>query len=167
MFSLDRGCGVGPWLAGCPGDEGVGASRVSRVPLPSAGSGPKDPLARKMRLRTRKDSAQDDQAKQVLKGMSDVAQEKNRKQEVIRLDQGLALLARDPGRVGEGTRAEGLRSTRAGHGQSQVSVVPTPTRRARRPERLGARYGAGTRAWRSRALTTRSSSPRTWASCLA
>lgn len=35
-----------------------------------------------MRLRRRKDSAQDDQAKQVLKGMSDVAQEKNKKQEV-------------------------------------------------------------------------------------
>ncbi|XP_009955281.1 PREDICTED: protein flightless-1 homolog [Leptosomus discolor] len=32
-----------------------------------------------MRLRRRKDSAQDDQAKQVLKGMSDVAQEKNKK----------------------------------------------------------------------------------------
>lgn len=29
-----------------------------------------------MRLRRRKDSSQDDQAKQVLKGMSDVAQEK-------------------------------------------------------------------------------------------
>lgn len=39
-------------------------------------------MARKMRLRRRKDSAQDDQAKQVLKGMSDVAQEKNKKQEV-------------------------------------------------------------------------------------
>ncbi|KFV77822.1 Protein flightless-1, partial [Struthio camelus australis] len=45
------------------------------------GSGTKDPLARKMRLRRRKDSAQDDQAKQVLKGMSDVAQEKNKKLE--------------------------------------------------------------------------------------
>ncbi|OXB68769.1 hypothetical protein ASZ78_002184 [Callipepla squamata] len=45
----------------------------------SPGSGTKDPLARKMRLRRRKDSAQDDQAKQVLKGMSDVAQEKNKK----------------------------------------------------------------------------------------
>lgn len=30
-----------------------------------------------MRLRRRKDSSQDDQAKQVLKGMSDVAQGKN------------------------------------------------------------------------------------------
>lgn len=48
----------------------------------SPGSGTKDPLARKMRLRRRKDSAQDDQAKQVLKGMSDVAQEKNKKIEV-------------------------------------------------------------------------------------
>ncbi|XP_023600839.1 protein flightless-1 homolog isoform X4 [Myotis lucifugus] len=66
----------------------------------AAGGGSKDPLARKMRLRRRKDSAQDDQAKQVLKGMSDVAQEKNRKQEesadarapggkVRRWDQGL------------------------------------------------------------------------------
>ncbi|ELV14016.1 Protein flightless-1 like protein [Tupaia chinensis] len=55
---------------------------------------------RSMRLRRRKDSAQDDQAKQVLKGMSDVAQEKNKKQEesvdahapgakVRRWDQGL------------------------------------------------------------------------------
>lgn len=33
-------------------------------------------MARKMRLRRRKDCSQDDQAKQVLKGMSDVAQEK-------------------------------------------------------------------------------------------
>lgn len=40
------------------------------------GASPRDPLARKMRLRRRKDSSQDDQAKQVLKGMSDVAQEK-------------------------------------------------------------------------------------------
>lgn len=48
----------------------------------SPGSSTKDPLARKMRLRRRKDSAQDDQAKQVLKGMSDVAQEKNKKIEV-------------------------------------------------------------------------------------
>ncbi|KAM9695202.1 protein flightless-1 homolog isoform 4-T4 [Trichechus inunguis] len=70
------------------------------VAAAAAGSGPKDPLARKMRLRRRKDSAQDDQAKQVLKGMSDVAQEKNKKQEertdtpgpggkVRRWDQGL------------------------------------------------------------------------------
>lgn len=51
------------------------------IPL-SPGSSTKDPLARKMRLRRRKDSAQDDQAKQVLKGMSDVAQEKNKKIEV-------------------------------------------------------------------------------------
>lgn len=41
-----------------------------------------------MRLRRRKDSAQDDQAKQVLKGMSDVAQEKNRKQEVSQAEAG-------------------------------------------------------------------------------
>lgn len=61
--------GVGPWVA------------QLFVP-PQGGGGPKDPLARKMRLRRRKDSAQDDQAKQVLKGMSDVAQEKNKKQEV-------------------------------------------------------------------------------------
>uniref|UniRef100_A0A8C1ZQR5 FLII actin remodeling protein n=1 Tax=Cyprinus carpio TaxID=7962 RepID=A0A8C1ZQR5_CYPCA len=43
-----------------------------------AGNSPRDHMARKMRLRRRKDSAQDDQAKQVLKGMSDVAQEKNK-----------------------------------------------------------------------------------------
>uniref|UniRef100_A0A8B9YAM7 Protein flightless-1 homolog n=1 Tax=Bos mutus grunniens TaxID=30521 RepID=A0A8B9YAM7_BOSMU len=77
----------------------AGASPAT-VAAAAAGSGPKDPLARKMRLRRRKDSAQDDQAKQVLKGMSDVAQEKNRKQEesaeagapggkVRRWDQGL------------------------------------------------------------------------------
>uniref|UniRef100_A0A7M4FCE8 FLII actin remodeling protein n=1 Tax=Crocodylus porosus TaxID=8502 RepID=A0A7M4FCE8_CROPO len=47
-------------------------------PTRGTGGGTKDPLARKMRLRRRKDSAQDDQAKQVLKGMSDVAQEKSR-----------------------------------------------------------------------------------------
>lgn len=45
---------------------------------PSLGNSPRDPMARKMRLRRRKDSTQDDQAKQVLKGMSDVAQEKNK-----------------------------------------------------------------------------------------
>lgn len=73
--------GHGGWIGqtGClmwPAQQG------SAAVLPLAGSGPKDPLARKMRLRRRKDSAQDDQAKQVLKGMSDVAQEKNKKQEV-------------------------------------------------------------------------------------
>ncbi|XP_012520426.1 PREDICTED: protein flightless-1 homolog isoform X2 [Propithecus coquereli] len=77
----------------------AGASPAT-VAAAAAGSGPKDPLARKMRLRRRKDSAHDDQAKQVLKGMSDVAQEKNKKQEesvdtrapggkVRRWDQGL------------------------------------------------------------------------------
>uniref|UniRef100_A0A2K6CMS9 Protein flightless-1 homolog n=1 Tax=Macaca nemestrina TaxID=9545 RepID=A0A2K6CMS9_MACNE len=77
----------------------AGASPAT-VAAAAAGSGPKDPMARKMRLRRRKDSAQDDQAKQVLKGMSDVAQEKNKKQEesadarapggkVRRWDQGL------------------------------------------------------------------------------
>ncbi|XP_021572418.1 protein flightless-1 homolog [Carlito syrichta] len=59
----------------------AGASPATVAAAAAAGSGPKDPLARKMRLRRRKDSAQDDQAKQVLKGMSDVAQEKNKKQE--------------------------------------------------------------------------------------
>lgn len=60
-----------------------------------------------MRLRRRKDSAQDDQAKQVLKGMSDVAQEKNRKQEVSQArgwDRagvlGLFLKPCDPGQEG-------------------------------------------------------------------
>lgn len=47
-----------------------------------SGNSPRDHMARKMRLRRRKDSAQDDQAKQVLKGMSDVAQEKNKSIEV-------------------------------------------------------------------------------------
>lgn len=46
---------------------------------PCIGNSPRDPMARKLRLRRRKDSTQDDdQAKQVLKGMSDVAQEKNK-----------------------------------------------------------------------------------------
>lgn len=67
-----------PCSIGCP-TAGVAASHP--VPV-SPGSSTKDPLARKMRLRRRKDSAQDDQAKQVLKGMSDVAQEKNKKIEV-------------------------------------------------------------------------------------
>ncbi|KAG6935057.1 FLII, actin remodeling protein [Chelydra serpentina] len=59
----------------------AGASPAT-VAAAAAGSGTKDPSARKMRLRRRKDSAaQDDQAKQVLKGMSDVAQEKNKKLE--------------------------------------------------------------------------------------
>ncbi|XP_064414953.1 protein flightless-1 homolog [Latimeria chalumnae] len=58
----------------------AGASPAT-VAAAAAGSGVRDPLARKMRLRRRKDSTQDDQAKQVLKGMSDVAEEKNRKLE--------------------------------------------------------------------------------------
>ncbi|XP_042294344.1 protein flightless-1 homolog [Sceloporus undulatus] len=58
----------------------AGASPAT-VAAAAGGSSPRDPLARKMRLRRRKDSAQDDQAKQVLKGMSDVAQEKNKKME--------------------------------------------------------------------------------------
>ncbi|KAJ7305988.1 hypothetical protein JRQ81_010354 [Phrynocephalus forsythii] len=58
----------------------AGASPAT-VAAAGAGDSPRDPLARKMRLRRRKDSTQDDQAKQVLKGMSDVAQEKNKKME--------------------------------------------------------------------------------------
>nr|XP_060642773.1 protein flightless-1 homolog [Anolis sagrei ordinatus] len=58
----------------------AGASPAT-VAAAAGGSSPRDPLARKMRLRRRKDSTQDDQAKQVLKGMSDVAQEKNKKME--------------------------------------------------------------------------------------
>uniref|UniRef100_A0A8I3P6P9 Protein flightless-1 homolog n=1 Tax=Canis lupus familiaris TaxID=9615 RepID=A0A8I3P6P9_CANLF len=69
-------------LAGAsPATVAAAAAGPNHLLHPQAGSGPKDPLARKMRLRRRKDSAQDDQAKQVLKGMSDVAQEKNKKQE--------------------------------------------------------------------------------------
>ncbi|XP_007910122.1 protein flightless-1 homolog [Callorhinchus milii] len=48
------------------------------VAAAAGASGARDPVARKMRLRRRKDSSQDDQAKQVLKGMSDVAEEKNK-----------------------------------------------------------------------------------------
>ncbi|XP_074821174.1 LOW QUALITY PROTEIN: protein flightless-1 homolog [Natator depressus] len=59
----------------------AGASPAT-VAAAAAGSSTKDPTARKTRLRRRKDSAaQDDQAKQVLKGMSDVAEEKNKKLE--------------------------------------------------------------------------------------
>ncbi|XP_029767131.1 protein flightless-1 homolog [Terrapene carolina triunguis] len=66
----------------------AGASPAT-VAAAAAGSGTKDPTARKMRLRRRKDSAaQDDQAKQVLKGMSDVAQEKNKKLETFLDDSG-------------------------------------------------------------------------------
>ncbi|KAI4822802.1 hypothetical protein KUCAC02_008330 [Chaenocephalus aceratus] len=54
----------------------AGASPAT-VAAAGGGASPRDPLARKMRLRRRKDSSQDDQAKQVLKGMSDVAQERN------------------------------------------------------------------------------------------
>ncbi|XP_069761367.1 protein flightless-1 homolog [Narcine bancroftii] len=56
---------------------------ASPATVAAAGGGvtARDPIARKMRLRRRKDSTQDDQAKQVLKGMSDVAQEKNKKLE--------------------------------------------------------------------------------------
>lgn len=67
-----------------------------------------------MRLRRRKDSAQDDQAKQVLKGMSDVAQEKNKKQEVSQVPGwgragGPELCSRqcDPGPEAEGTLGKG------------------------------------------------------------
>ena len=54
------------------------------------GASPRDPLARKMRLRRRKDCSQDDQAKQVLKGMTDVAQEKKNMEvrETIKKDDG-------------------------------------------------------------------------------
>uniref|UniRef100_A0AAZ3QKK9 Uncharacterized protein n=1 Tax=Oncorhynchus tshawytscha TaxID=74940 RepID=A0AAZ3QKK9_ONCTS len=67
-FSLQnqlRLAGASPAVISAAGEVGLGAS-------------PRDPLARKMRLRRRKDSSQDDQAKQVLKGMSDVTQEKNK-----------------------------------------------------------------------------------------
>ncbi|XP_051905189.1 protein flightless-1 homolog [Hippocampus zosterae] len=76
----------------------AGASPAT-VAAAGGGGSPKDPLARKMRLRRRKDCSQDDQAKQVLKGMSDVAQEKKNMEEngdlkyadlkVRRWDQGL------------------------------------------------------------------------------
>ncbi|XP_048465259.1 protein flightless-1 homolog isoform X1 [Rhincodon typus] len=58
---------------------------ASPATVAAAGGGvtTRDPIARKMRLRRRKDSSQDDQAKQVLKGMSDVAQEKNKKMEEV------------------------------------------------------------------------------------
>lgn len=63
--------------------QGVGRpAELSCLSLPQAGGGPKDPVARKMRLRRRKDAAQDDQAKQVLKGMSDAAQGKDKKRRV-------------------------------------------------------------------------------------
>ncbi|NP_001015848.1 protein flightless-1 homolog [Xenopus tropicalis] len=58
----------------------AGASPATVAAAAAAGgSATKDPSARKMRLRRRKDTSQDDQAKQVLKGMSDVAEEKNKK----------------------------------------------------------------------------------------
>uniref|UniRef100_A0A8C4NE01 FLII actin remodeling protein n=1 Tax=Eptatretus burgeri TaxID=7764 RepID=A0A8C4NE01_EPTBU len=45
--------------------------------------GSRDAVARKLRLRRRTDSAGDDQARQVLKGMTDVALEKSRKMEEV------------------------------------------------------------------------------------
>ncbi|XP_061411442.1 protein flightless-1 homolog [Lethenteron reissneri] len=53
---------------------------ASPAAIAAAGGGQpaKDHVARKLRLRRRRDSAQDDQAKQVLKGMSDVAHDKNK-----------------------------------------------------------------------------------------
>ncbi|XP_068574594.1 protein flightless-1 homolog [Cebidichthys violaceus] len=58
----------------------AGASPAT-VAAAGGGASPRDPLARKMRLRRRKDCSQDDQAKQVLKGMSDVAQDKKNVEE--------------------------------------------------------------------------------------
>uniref|UniRef100_A0A8C9Y305 Protein flightless-1 homolog n=1 Tax=Sander lucioperca TaxID=283035 RepID=A0A8C9Y305_SANLU len=58
----------------------AGASPAT-VAAAGGGASPRDPLARKMRLRRRKDCSQDDQAKQVLKGMSDVAHDKNNLEE--------------------------------------------------------------------------------------
>ncbi|OCT64459.1 protein flightless-1 homolog [Xenopus laevis] len=58
---------------------GASPATVAAAAAAAGGSATKDPSARKMRLRRRKDSSQDDQAKQVLKGMSDVAEEKNKK----------------------------------------------------------------------------------------
>uniref|UniRef100_A0A8C5DZ40 FLII actin remodeling protein n=1 Tax=Gouania willdenowi TaxID=441366 RepID=A0A8C5DZ40_GOUWI len=58
----------------------AGASPAT-VAAAGGGVSPRDHLARKMRLRRRKDCSQDDQAKQVLKGMSDVAQEKKNMEE--------------------------------------------------------------------------------------
>ncbi|XP_069840328.1 protein flightless-1 homolog [Dendropsophus ebraccatus] len=55
------------------------ATAAAAAAAAGAGSATKDSSARKMRLRRRKDSTKDDQAQQVLKGMSDVAQEKNKK----------------------------------------------------------------------------------------
>uniref|UniRef100_A0A8C4DS44 Protein flightless-1 homolog n=1 Tax=Dicentrarchus labrax TaxID=13489 RepID=A0A8C4DS44_DICLA len=59
----------------------AGASPATVAAAGGGVSSPRDPLARKMRLRRRKDCSQDDQAKQVLKGMSDVAQEKKNLEE--------------------------------------------------------------------------------------
>uniref|UniRef100_A0A8C5BF54 FLII actin remodeling protein n=1 Tax=Gadus morhua TaxID=8049 RepID=A0A8C5BF54_GADMO len=53
----------------------AGASPAT-IAAAGGGASSRDPMARKMRLRRRKDSSQDDQAKQVLKGMSDVAHDK-------------------------------------------------------------------------------------------
>ncbi|XP_018424815.1 PREDICTED: protein flightless-1 homolog isoform X2 [Nanorana parkeri] len=58
---------------------GASPATVAAAAAAAGGSTPKDPLARRMRLRRIKDSTQDDQAKQVLKGMSDVTEEKNKK----------------------------------------------------------------------------------------
>ncbi|CAL8265181.1 protein flightless-1 homolog [Gadus morhua] len=58
----------------------AGASPAT-IAAAGGGASSRDPMARKMRLRRRKDSSQDDQAKQVLKGMSDVAHDKKNQEE--------------------------------------------------------------------------------------
>lgn len=79
-FNVAVALGLTPYQVGgyfCPKRGAEMSNQIG-----PAGNSPRDPLARKMRLRIRKDSVQDDQAKQVLKGMSDVAQEKNKSIEV-------------------------------------------------------------------------------------
>lgn len=97
------------------------------IALPEVGSGSKDPLARKMRLRRRKDSAQDVQAKQVLKGMSDVAQEKNKNQEVSQSGLGWAGLGRPGLSEGRGALSrEWLMQRPCGEGRKRPVLVTAP-----------------------------------------
>ncbi|XP_061404847.1 protein flightless-1 homolog [Lethenteron reissneri] len=58
---------------------GASAAAVAAAAAVPGGGSTKDVIARKMRLRRPLDSTEEDQAKQVLQGMTDVAQEKSRR----------------------------------------------------------------------------------------
>lgn len=94
-----------------------------------AGASPRDPLARKMRLRRRKDSSQDDQAKQVLKGMSDVAQERNNLESTVKIGKDGSTVQR-----GNDEHREGLKlPSRCKHMLCSSGERGTAARRSKGP----------------------------------